>query len=119
MVWDREFYAGERIARKKSKIKWKISHNAGQLDIYVITLSSNPENLLDIIPSWELMQKYYPKAELVVVGIDKGYENAMELAGRIVMDVYHKTGDFHVRDYFLKRQGKRHSRKGAGWESSS
>ncbi len=119
MVWDREFYAGEGVARKKWKIKWKISHNAGQLGVYVITLSSNPKNLLDIIPSWELMQKYYPKAGLVVVGVDKGYENAMELAGRIVMDVYRKTGDFHVREYFLKRQEGKHSRKGSVWESYS
>ena len=104
MIWDREFYAGESIARKKGKIKWKICHNAGQLDIYVITLSSNPQNLLDIIPSWEIMQKYYPQADLLVVGIDKGYDNALELAGRIVMDVYDRTGDFHVRDYFLQRQ---------------
>lgn len=117
MVWDREFYAGESIARKKGKIKWKICHNAGQLDIYVITLSSNPHNLLDIIPSWEIMQKYYPQADLLVVGIDKGYDNALELAGRIVMDVYHRTGDFHVRDYFLKRQEGNGSGKGSKWES--
>ena len=119
MIWDREFYAGEGIARKKRRIKWKICHNAGQLDIYVITLSSNPQNLLDIIPSWELMQKYYPKEGLVVVGVEKGYENAMELAGRIVMDVYGKTGGFHVRDYFLKRQEGKLPKKGPRWESYS
>ncbi len=117
MIWDREFYAGESIARKKRKIKWKICHNAGQLDIYVITLSSNPQNLLDIIPSWEIMQKYYPQADLLVVGIDKGYDNALELAGRIVMDVYDRTGDFHVRDYFLQRQEGNGSKKGSKWES--
>ncbi len=32
-----------------------------QIGIYVITLASNTQNLLDIIPSYELMQKGYPK----------------------------------------------------------
>ncbi len=104
MVWDSQYYAGESIAAKKEKIKWKILHRAGLIDVYVIALSSNPKNLLDIIPSWELNQKCYPKEGMVVVGIDKGYENAMELAGRIVMDVYRDTGGFNVRDYFKGRQ---------------
>lgn len=116
MVWDREFYAGEGIARKKRRIKWKICHNAGQLDIYVITLSSNPQNLLDIIPSWELMQKYYPKEGLVVVGVEKGYENAMELAGRIVSDVFQKTGNLNIREYFLK-QHRENLRREPVWKS--
>ncbi len=104
MIWYKDFYAGEGIAKKKEKIKWKILHNAGQIDIYVISLSSNPENLLDIIPSWELMQTYYPKEDLLVVGVEKGYENAMELAGMIVMDVLQKTGSLDIRDYFLGQE---------------
>ena len=104
MDWYKEFYAGEAVAAKKQKIKWKIMHNAGQLDIYVIAAGTNPANLLDIISACELMQKHYPKDELLVVGIDKGYDNACELAGRIIMDVYRHTGDFKIRSYFLERQ---------------
>lgn len=116
MIWYKDFYAGEGIKGKKEKVKWKILHRAGQLDVYVIALSSNPENLLDIIPSWELMQAYYPKKEMLVVGVDKGYGNAMELAGRIVMDVFQKTGSLNIRDYFLTQQ-ERNSKKGAVWVS--
>lgn len=104
MIWYKEFYAGESIERKKEKIKWKILHNAGQLDIYVIALSSNPANLLDIISSKELMQKAYPKRDMLVVGVDKGYDNAIELAGKIIMEVFQKTGTLNVRDYFLEQR---------------
>lgn len=116
MDWYKDFYAGEGIAGKKGKIKWKVLHHAGQMGICVIALSSNPGNLLDIIPSWELMQKYYPKSGILVVGVDKGYENAMELAGMIVMDVYQKTGTFHVREYFLEKH-RENLKKGDKWES--
>ncbi len=117
MIWYKEFYAGESIASKKEKVKWRILHNAGQLDIYVIALSSNPQNLLDIISSLELMQKAYPKQDLMVVGIDKGYDNAVNLAGSIIMDVLQKTGNLNVREYFLQQQKK--LRRKPIWESSS
>lgn len=106
MTWYKEFYAGESIEHKKEKVKWKILHNAGQLDIYVIALSSNRANLLDIISATELMQKAYPKQDMLVVGVDKGYDNALELAAKIIMDVYQKTGNLNVRNYFLQQQKK-------------
>ena len=93
MIFYRDFYTGESIAGKKEKVKWKILHDAGQLGIYVIALGSNPENLMDIIPSWELMQACYPRQDTLVIGVDQGYDNAMELAGKIVMDVFQKTGN--------------------------
>ncbi|TGY96905.1 hypothetical protein E5329_07875 [Petralouisia muris] len=116
MDWYQEFYAGESIAGKKEKIRWKVLRNAGVINIYIIALSSNPENLLDIIPSWELMQKYYPKSELLVVGVDRGYENAIELAGTIIMDVYQETGTFQVRNYFLEKH-RENQKKGHKWKS--
>ncbi|EOS45618.1 hypothetical protein V1226_13785 [Lachnospiraceae bacterium JLR.KK009] len=117
MDWYKEFYAGEGVAGKRMRIKWKILRHAGMAGVYVITLSSNPKNLLDIIPSWELMQDDYPKSGLLVVGVDRGYENAMELAGMIVMDVYEKTGTFQIREYFLEKHRKNVRRKHR-WKSS-
>ncbi len=113
MTWYKEFYAGESIEHKKEKIKWKIIHNAGQLDIYVIALSSNHDNLLDIVSAKELLQKAYPKQDMLVVGVDKGYDNALELAAKIIMDVFQKTGSLDVRKYFLQQQKKMGS---TAWE---
>lgn len=117
MIWYKEYYAGESIGPKKEKVKWKIIHNAGQLDVYVIALSSNPQNLLDIISSIELMQKAYPRQDMMVVGIDKGYDNAVNLAGRIIMDVFQKTGNLNIREYFLERQ--KNFRRIPRWKYSS
>jgi len=116
MVFYKSFYAGESISEKKEKVKWKILHNAGQLEVYVIALSSNPENLMDIIPSWELMQKHYPSQDMLIIGVDKGYENAMELAGKIVVDVFQKTGNLNIRDYFLE-QHRENLRREPVWKS--
>lgn len=104
MVWYKYLYTDESITRKKEKIIWKIRHNAGQIDMYVITLSQSAGGLLEIISTIRLMQKAYPKEELFVVGLARGYEQASELACRIIMEVYDKTGGFRVKDYLLEKQ---------------
>ncbi len=105
MEWHKDLYAGESVRRRQRNVKWKIMHNAGQLYVYVITLASGESNLLDIIPSWELLQKHYPKSGLYVVGLAGSYREALELAGHIVNDVYKATGGFDVKRY-LKQRGK-------------
>ena len=57
MKWYEDLFVGESVTGKIKKIKWKIEHNAGMLHTYIITFPSNEENLLDIIPTRELLQK--------------------------------------------------------------
>lgn len=64
------------------------------------------------------MQKHYPKIDMLVVGVDKGYDNAMELAGKIVIDVFKETGTFKVKEYFLEKQ-RENLRKEPVWKSCS
>ena len=99
MEWYKKLYTGESIRDKSEKIKWKINHNAGQIQIYIISLASNQENLLDLIPAREIMQKGYPRKNLFIVGLAKGREEAVEVAQQIVLEVYENTGGFRVREY--------------------
>ena len=109
MRWYEDLYVSESIRHKIEKIKWKIRHNAGQIDIYVITLASNPQNLLDIIPAQELMQKAYPKQELYVIGLARGYGDALELVKQIIDEVYGQTGGFAIASYLqTKKDSKNH-----------
>ena len=99
MVFVKKLIVGKSLKNKKQKIMWKIRHNSGMFDVFVITLSSNKDNLLDIINSSVLMQKYYPKDNMIIVGIAKGYDEAVDIVGRIVEKVYKETGSFNVREY--------------------
>lgn len=103
MKWYQELYAGESIKKKTGKIKWKVNHNAVQLQIYLISFASNPENLLDIIPAWEVVQKHYPKKNLWIVGLAKGWNEAVEVATGILLEVYECTGGFKVREYLMNK----------------
>lgn len=106
MKWYKDLYVGESIVHKTNRIKWKIRHNAGQINIYVIALASNEENLLDIIPARELLQKGYPKKHIFIVGIAKGYDEAVNVAVSIIDEVYRQTGAFGVRTYLSRKRRK-------------
>ena len=99
MKWYKNLYVGESIEHKKKKVIWKIKHNAGMLHTYVITFPSNPDNLLDIIPTTDLMQKAYPKNKLMVIGIAGDYDEALELTRQIVDETYQETGRVDVYNY--------------------
>ena len=102
MKWYDDLYVGESIVHKTNKIKWKIRHNAGQINIYVITLASGEKNLLDIIPSHELLQK-----QLYVIGLAKGYDEAVEVAASVIDEVYRQTGAFEVASYLREKRRRK------------
>ncbi|MBR2401287.1 MAG: hypothetical protein IKB01_00770 [Lachnospiraceae bacterium] len=109
MKWYDNLYVGESIRHKTEKIKWKIRHNAGQIGIYVIAIASNPQNLLDIIPAQELMQRGYPKKELYIIGLAHGMKEAHEVVRQIIDEVYQNTGSFEIIPYLqAKKDSKNH-----------
>ncbi|MCI7322704.1 MAG: hypothetical protein MR508_05250 [Lachnospiraceae bacterium] len=105
MEWYRNLYASDSVAGKVNRIKWKINHNAGMVSVYVIACPSNPNNLLDIIPARELMQKSYPKRNMIIIGLAKGYQDALELVRRIIDETYQNTGTVDVRAYLKEGRG--------------
>ena len=106
MKWYRNLYAGDSVAGKIDRIKWKIKHNAGMISVYVIAFPSNQSNLLDIIPTRDLMQKAYPQKNMTIIGLAKGYREALELVRRIVDDTYQNTGTVDVKAYLEEMEGK-------------
>ncbi len=107
MIWYENLYIGESISRKPEKVKrlkWKINHHAYLCNLFIIVLCRYGTNLLEIIPARELKQRCYPKQDLFIVGIAKGYNEALETAAAIVVDVYKKTGGFAVKSFLLQQK---------------
>ena len=51
MKWYDDLYVGESIVHQTNKIKWKIRQNAGQINIYVITLASGYDEAVEVAAS--------------------------------------------------------------------
>ena len=49
-------------------------------------------------------QPAFPEQDLFVVGITKGYEEAVELVEEISREVYDATGDLELRNYIQAKE---------------
>ena len=108
MEWADNLYVSDSAAGKKDKIIRKAERGIGMIQVYLITLASNEQNLLDIFHAAHLKQPAFYGQSLRVVGIARGMEEARELTLQMITDIYEQTGGFAVRDYFsFSGRGKR------------
>ena len=102
LKWREDYYVGGGI-KDAEKTKKRIDAGKVALGVYLVTLSENPGNLLEIIPSYMLIQKsYYAKCP-EIIGMAKGKDEATDLAVDIVKNIYGETGAFQVKEYFKNR----------------
>ena len=90
-------YVGESISSIEYQIIEKVYKGKVVPNLYLIVFSTNPENMLDIIPEHEIMQKHYPKSGLKVVGIARGKKEAIGLVQQMIEASLVETGSADVR----------------------
>ena len=73
------------------------SYNAG---VYLVTISANEKEQLDILRSSELSKKEIEKRCGMIIGIGKTRQNTYEIVAELAEDVLAKTGTCDIRGYF-------------------
>ena len=96
-------YVGETISTKEHEIIKKVHSCKLVPNLYLIAFSDNPDNMLDLIPEWEALQKGYPKDFLRVVGIAGSKKEAVRLVELIISDSLKQTGNADVREFLNKK----------------
>ncbi len=104
MRYYKYLYVGESVKKKKSKIISRLEKGKFQLDIHLLVLPGTENNQLEIINPNLFLQKNYPVTECFVVGIVKGFEEALEILEEIVQDVYNETRGADIRSYILNKE---------------
>lgn len=104
MIWYEDLFLGESITeRRKKRIIRGVKKRSFFSHAYLLTLPTNPDNLMDLISTGVLRQKHYPKKGLFVIGIAADYDEALLLAGRIVAGIYAAQGNFNLGEFFRRR----------------
>ncbi len=104
--WFDRLYVGEKAKKKRYRIIQGIRKSKPKSDIYVITPASNGNNILDIYPTAELFAPFFSKEEVFILGIAADYWEALEVAGRMVHDMYRITGGFDLSTFLDEEAGK-------------
>ena len=93
-------YTTEKTKKMLPHIMRKTYERKLQPKLWMITIASNEQNLLDIFHSIHYMQPLFEKMNPDIVGIAESEYAAKELLIRITEDIYKETGCFDVRSYF-------------------
>lgn len=99
MKFYKKLYVGESI-KNPNKVKWKLRHNAGQFQIYVIALAGGDDQL-EIYHCAFLQQKYYKKYPPYIIGIAGNYDEAVGIVIRITQEALEKNGTPDLKKYLL------------------
>ncbi len=99
MRFYKNLYVGESI-KKPNKVKWKLRHNAGQFQVYVIALASGTDQL-EIYHCAFLQQKYYKVHPPYIIGIAGGYEEAVEMVVEMTKAAMRETGRPDLKKYLF------------------
>lgn len=102
MMWNDRLYVGEKVVPHKKTIVKNIKKNKAQLGIYVLALPANESNVMDIYPAQVLLQKHFKKSKQLIIGIAKGYDEALELMIQMITDSINETGSYRVKDLVEK-----------------
>ena len=78
LKWREDYYVGEGI-KDAAKARRRIDAGRVAFGVYLVTLSENPGNLLEIVPSYMLIQKSYYARCPEIVGMAKGKDEAIDL----------------------------------------
>lgn len=100
MRWAVNLYTTEKTKKMLPRIMHKVRKGKLQPGIWLITIASNEQNLLDIFHSIYYMQPMFAKLNPDIVGIAESEDAAKELLIKITEDMYRETGHFDVRAYF-------------------
>ncbi len=96
-------YVGESLSSAEYKIVEKVHRGKIVPNLYLISFSNNPDNMLDLIPQWEALQKGYPGKDLRVVGIAGGKKEAINLVQQIIAESLQETTNADVRPYLEQK----------------
>lgn len=88
--------------KNADKVISKLKRNVGQIMVYIISISENPTDQLDIYHCSIMQQKYFHKDKnFTIVAITKTHEEAVEFVKYVVEDCLKVRGDCNLKEYLL------------------
>lgn len=86
------------------KLKAQLDKKPLMTVYYLICISSNPHDQLDIMEAKQLLQSYYQKHPVEVIGIAADHEDAILLVQQIVQECLQARGDALLKEFLKCRQ---------------
>ena len=101
--WYKNLYVGDTAKKKQKKWMRRIENKKAVPGVWLLTLPSNQQNNLDVIPADLLLQPAVRRNCPMIVGLAVSREEAFELVEAIALETYRETGEVKIREWLLNR----------------
>lgn len=102
IIYHHDLRLGEGLSNKDiSEIKEKLRLNPIEANLFLITISSNSDEQLDIYDAKYLVQKYYQKNPPYVIGITKEKGHAFSIVEELMQECVEKRSDANLKAYLV------------------
>ena len=101
--WYNNLYVGDTAKKKQKKWMRRIENKKAAPGIWLLTMPSNPQNTLDVIPADLLLQPAVRRNCPPIVGLAVSREEAVELVEKIALETYRETGEVKIREWLQNR----------------
>jgi len=89
-------YKDDYCRKHLQTIRYLLDQGKVAAGVFLIVNASNPRNLLEIIPANQFVFPYYRSHDFIVFGMARGRDSAIEMTGRILLDVCTPEGVFRL-----------------------
>lgn len=97
--WYKHLYLGPSLEGLERTIRYEIKYRKIPLGYYLLTLPSCDNNLFDILPAETVKMPWMRKTILDVVGVASSKQEAIDMAAKIIYNVYETTGNIDIKAY--------------------
>lgn len=94
-------YIGKSV-RKPNKLIRKLKKRSKFMQFYVICVSANPNDQLEIYKACYLSQKYYKTNTVYVIGLASDYDEAISIIETIVKECYEFNQTCELKKYLFR-----------------
>lgn len=97
--WLEPLFVSESAVKEQKRLVKRIKKRRGLLDIYVLMMPANDEDQLEIMNANYLLQPWYQKRDVTIVGLAKTKQSAVELLIRMVDEAVKSQGTPDIKSY--------------------
>lgn len=105
LTWYSELYKGRKFHEDPAVIADQITQGTYTGSSYVIMISVNGKDQLDIRHMRDLCREYLRERDILAVGAAANRREAIGLLRKMALDCVRDTGDADLRSYFLSAAG--------------
>lgn len=103
MIWYKHLYVGDMVRGRKDRIMSRIESDRSDGGHYLITLSENDHEQLDLISTFFLTERKRSSLPMIV-GLAATKREAVGLVKKMTEDCYRETHDVDLRRFFMSRK---------------